>query len=78
MGLSLSTKLAPARFHTQMVALYFLSVALGTAIAGRLAGYYDADDETGYFLVIGLVADRGRCAGAALHQADPQADGGVH
>ena len=36
-GLSLSTKLAPAMYHTQMVALYFLSVALGTAMSGRLA-----------------------------------------
>ena len=55
-GLSLSTKLAPQRFTTQMVALYFLSVALGTAMAGKLAGYYDPNDETGYFLLIGLVA----------------------
>lgn len=55
-GLSLSTKLAPAFYHTQMVALYFLSVALGTAMSGRLAAYYDPDDETGYFLLIGLVA----------------------
>ncbi|WP_028642534.1 peptide MFS transporter [Nocardioides sp. URHA0020] len=55
-GLSLSTKLAPATYHTQMVALYFLSVALGTAMSGRLAAYYDPDDETGYFLLIGVVA----------------------
>jgi POT family proton-dependent oligopeptide transporter len=55
-GLSLSTKLAPARFHTQMVALYFLSISLGTAMAGKLAGYYDPSNETGYFLFIGLVA----------------------
>ena len=55
-GLSLSTKLAPAKYHTQMVALYFLSIALGTAMSGRLAAYYDPDDETGYFLIIGLVA----------------------
>ncbi|MBZ5737288.1 peptide MFS transporter [Nocardioides mangrovi] len=55
-GLSLSTKLAPARYHTQMVALYFLSIALGTAMSGRLAEYYDPKDETGYFLIIGLVA----------------------
>jgi len=55
-GLSLSTKLAPRRFHTQMVALYFLSVAFGTAMAGKLAGYYDTGDETPYFLVLGLVA----------------------
>ena len=39
-----------------MVALYFLSIALGTAMSGRLAEYYDPDDETGYFLIIGLVA----------------------
>ncbi len=55
-GLSLSTKLAPERFRTQMVALYFLSVAFGTAMAGKLGGFYDPDDETGYFLVLGAVA----------------------
>ena len=55
-GLSLSTKLAPQRFHTQMVALYFLSIAFGTAMAGKLAGHYDPDHETGYFLVLGAVA----------------------
>jgi proton-dependent oligopeptide transporter, POT family len=55
-GLSVTTKLAPQQFNTQMVALYFLSIALGTAMSGRLAAYYDPDDETGYFLLIGLVA----------------------
>ena len=35
-GLSVSTKLAPATFHTQMVALFFLSIALGTAMSGLL------------------------------------------
>jgi proton-dependent oligopeptide transporter, POT family len=55
-GLSLSTKLAPQRFHTQMVALYFLSVAFGTAMAGKLAGFYDPESETGYFLLLGAVA----------------------
>lgn len=55
-GLSLATKLAPTAFHTQMVALFFLSVALGTAMAGVLAEYYSADRETVYFGVLGLVA----------------------
>jgi proton-dependent oligopeptide transporter, POT family len=55
-GLSLSTKLAPRRFSTQMVALYFLSVAFGSAMAGRLAGSYDWTDEHGYFLVLGLIS----------------------
>jgi POT family proton-dependent oligopeptide transporter len=55
-GLSLSTKLAPAAFRTQLVALYFLSVALGTTMSGRLAEYYDPTDERGFFLLIGGVA----------------------
>ncbi|NNM44975.1 oligopeptide:H+ symporter [Knoellia koreensis] len=55
-GLSLATKLAPARFTTQMVALFFLSVALGTAMAGKLAGYYDPSDEGPFFLWVGGVA----------------------
>ncbi len=55
-GLSLSTKLGPKAFHTQMIALYFLSVAFGSAMAGKLAGYYDWQDENPYFLILGLTA----------------------
>ncbi|MBW4720492.1 peptide MFS transporter [Saccharothrix obliqua] len=55
-GLSLSTKLAPKAFHTQMVALNFLSISLGTATAGALAKFYSVDRETPYFAVIGGVA----------------------
>jgi POT family proton-dependent oligopeptide transporter len=55
-GLSLATKLAPAAFRTQMVSLNFLSIALGTAVAGSLATHYDPGDETPYFLVVGGVA----------------------
>ena len=54
-GLSLSTKVAPAAFPVLMVALYNLSVALGTALAGSLAGSYTAENEAGYFGVIGGV-----------------------
>ncbi|MFF0269777.1 peptide MFS transporter [Kribbella sp. NPDC004536] len=55
-GLSLSTKLAPEAFRTQMVALFFLSVALGTAMSGVLAKLYSPDHEAAYFGVIGGVA----------------------
>lgn len=55
-GLSVTTKLAPEAFHTQMVALFFLSVALGTAIAGQLATLYDPENEVPYFCVLGLIA----------------------
>ena len=55
-GLSATTKLAPKKFSTQMVALYFLSIALGTALAGTLAGYYDPADESPFFIWVGLAA----------------------
>ncbi|MGW9585280.1 peptide MFS transporter [Microbacterium sp. NPDC055455] len=55
-GLSVTTKLAPERFHTQMVALYFLSIALGTAIAGWLAQFYNPEDEVPYFTILGGIA----------------------
>jgi len=55
-GLSLSTKLAPRAFRTQMVALFFLSVALGTAMSGTLAGYYSEEHEVAYFGILGAIA----------------------
>ncbi|MET0673063.1 MAG: peptide MFS transporter [Microbacterium pygmaeum] len=55
-GLSVTTKLAPKVFQTQMVALFFLSVALGTALAGFLAQFYDPENEVGYFTILGFVA----------------------
>jgi POT family proton-dependent oligopeptide transporter len=53
-GQSLSTKLAPKAFHTQMIALFFLSIAVGSAGAGSLARFYDPTDEKPYFLTLGL------------------------
>lgn len=55
-GLSASTKLAPRAFEAQMVALYFLSVALGTAMSGQLAKLYSPATEGVYFGVIGAIA----------------------
>lgn len=55
-GLSITTKLAPRAFHTQMVALFFLSIALGTAIAGWLAQFYDPQNEVPYFSSLGIAA----------------------
>ena len=58
-GLSVSTKLAPAKFHTQMVALFFLAVAMGTAMSGLLSGYYDAKGEVPYFSWLDIVVIAG-------------------
>lgn len=52
-GLSLTTKLSPSIFQTQTVALYFLSVAIGTAMAGELAKWYSPAHEVAYFGIIG-------------------------
>ena len=57
-----------------MVALYFLSVALGTAMAGQLAGYYDATDEQPFFLWIGLASVVTGVV-CSRRQADPGVDG---
>lgn len=37
-GLSLTTKLAPKKFAGQMMGMWFLSIALGNLVAGRIAG----------------------------------------
>ena len=54
-GLSVTTKLAPELYRAQMMALYFLSVGLGTSMSGVLAGFYSPEDEFGYFGVNGVV-----------------------
>ena len=74
-GLSAATKLAPKKFTTQMVALYFLSIALGTALAGTLAGYYDPDAEAPFFIWIGLASVVTGVVVMLGVQADPHADG---
>jgi proton-dependent oligopeptide transporter, POT family len=68
-SLSLATKLAPATFQTQMVALYFLSVGLGTSLAGWLAQFYSAANESTYFGLLGL---GGIVLGAAVAAITPR------
>ncbi|TYD00176.1 MFS transporter [Arthrobacter echini] len=55
-GQSLSTKVAPEAFRTQMVAMWFVSIAVGTSAAGWLAGFYDVSNEVPYFLSLGGAA----------------------
>lgn len=55
-GLSVTTQLAPNAFRAQMMALYFFSVGLGTAMSGVLSRYYDQGHEFAYFGIIGGAA----------------------
>jgi POT family proton-dependent oligopeptide transporter len=77
-GLSLTTKLAPAVFKTQMVALFFLSVALGSAMSGYLAQFYSVDTERTYFGVVGAVAVALGLLLAAFSRPIRKLMGGVH
>ena len=52
-GLAVTTQLAPEPFRAQMMALYFLSVAIGTSLSGVLARFYSADNEFAYFGITG-------------------------
>ncbi|CDQ44596.1 peptide MFS transporter [Mycolicibacterium neoaurum] len=55
-GLAVTTQLAPDAYRAQMMALYFFSVGLGTAMSGVLSGYYDPAGEFAYFGILGVVA----------------------
>ncbi|MBV7294010.1 peptide MFS transporter [Corynebacterium sp. P5875] len=58
-GNSLATKLAPEAYPSRMFAVWMMSLATGTALAGSLAGYYhpeDASSERTFFIVIGVVS----------------------
>ncbi len=55
-GLSLATKFAPEASHTQMVALFFLSGALGSVLSGTLAEFYSVDNQVAYFGILGAIA----------------------
>ena len=55
-GLSVTTKLAPEAFRTQMLALFFLSISLGTTVSGLLAGFYSEEAEVPYFAFSGVTA----------------------
>lgn len=55
-GLSATTKLAPAAFSAQTMSLWFLSNAAGQALNAQIVDFYNADNEFMYFGVIGGVA----------------------
>lgn len=52
-GLSATTKLAPAAFSAQTMSLWFLSNAAAQAINAQLVKFYSAENEMMYFGIIG-------------------------
>ena len=54
-GLSVSTKLAPAAFQSQMVAMWLLSDAGAQAINAQIAPFFKASTEVAFFGIVGAV-----------------------
>jgi POT family proton-dependent oligopeptide transporter len=55
-GLSATTQLAPRGMESQVLALWFLAVAVGDSIGGVLANLQPVLGNAGYFLLLGSMA----------------------
>ncbi|TYC49078.1 peptide MFS transporter [Weissella muntiaci] len=55
-GLSVTTKLAPKAFNSQMMSMWFLAAAMGSALNAQLVTLYNPANEITYFLGFGAVA----------------------
>jgi POT family proton-dependent oligopeptide transporter len=54
-GLSYTTKLAPDRFVSQMMGMWFVGAAIGNLIAGLIAGYLENMDPVTLFRTVALI-----------------------
>ncbi|MDH5105721.1 peptide MFS transporter [Lentilactobacillus diolivorans] len=55
-GLSVTTKLAPKAFESQMMSMWFLADSAGQAVNSQIVKFYTPDNEVNYFMIVGLVA----------------------
>jgi len=56
-GLSMVSKLAPARLTALMMGAWFLVVSIGGKLSGMMASYWDKfDDKSNYFLILFVLA----------------------
>lgn len=55
-GLSVTTKLAPKAFSSQMMSMWFLADAAGQAINSQIVRFYTSATEVPYFLIVGAVS----------------------
>ncbi|OFI46624.1 peptide ABC transporter permease [Floricoccus penangensis] len=54
-GLSVTTKLAPKAFTAQMMGMWFLTSAVGSALNAQVVQLYSAKTEVPYFIILGLI-----------------------
>lgn len=54
-GLSVSTKLAPVAFQSQMMAMWFLADSTSQAINAQIAPFFNASTEVHFFGIVGII-----------------------
>ena len=55
-GLSVTTRLAPKAFKSQMMSMWFLADAAAQAVNAQIVKFYSSATEVPYFLTIGIVS----------------------
>lgn len=55
-GLSITTKLAPEAYRSQMMSLWFMADATGQAVNAQIVKFYSTGTEVQYFMAVGLVS----------------------
>lgn len=58
-GLSTITKLAPEKFVSQMMGIWFIAAALGNLIAGRVGGMIESLPDASIFMTVALITGGG-------------------
>lgn len=55
-GLSVTTKLAPKSFESQMMSMWFLADSAAQAVNSQIVKYYTPSNEGNYFSIVAIVA----------------------
>ncbi|MDO4903836.1 MAG: peptide MFS transporter [Limosilactobacillus sp.] len=55
-GISVTTRLAPNAFKSQMMSMWFMTDAAGQAVNAQIVKYYSSATEVPYFLSVGVVS----------------------
>ena len=55
-GLSVTTKLAPKAFKSQMMSLWYMADSVGQAVNAQIVKYYSSATEVPYFIAVGVVS----------------------
>ena len=74
-GLSVTTKLAPARFASQMMGLWFLATATGNAVGGYVVRLNGALGDAVYYGLLGALAGGGRRRLPVIRATYPETHG---